>query len=164
MKRINNKVHSEIYRGYSRISASAQNPIKLSRELRNAGIKRVKSRTWRSAEFVLVIDALNFRIYVSRPFSGRYHRLAGSSLATFVRYRKSWFSIIVKSQECNLDTPVVIRRNCNEASGEERSLYVLRERACMCVSECPILPRRKLSQVPQKRLNCYRQSPKFFIN
>lgn len=61
------------------------------------------------------------------------------------------------------------RWNCNEASGGKRGLYVLCERARVCIcmyvfeSEYPIL-RRKLSQVSQKRLNCYRQSPKFFIN
>jgi len=58
----------------------------------------------------------------------------GSWLATFVRYRKSWFSIIVKSQECNLDTPLVIRRNCNEASGRMRPVCV--RAVCVCVCVC----------------------------
>lgn len=80
-----------------------QNSETFSRGLCNARIKRAESRTlvrW----IHTVIDALNFRIYVSRPFRPfRPFRplplLVESWLATFVRYRKSRFSIIAKSRE-----------------------------------------------------------------
>lgn len=78
-----------------------------------------------------MIDALNFRIRISAILAVTTVR--GSWLATFIRYRKSWFSIIVKSQERNLDTPVVIRRNCNKASGRTRPVCT---RPCMCMSVC----------------------------
>lgn len=74
-----------------------QNSETFSRGLCNARIKRVKLRTlvrW----IHTVIDALNFRIYVSRSFRPLL-LLVESWLATFVRYRKSRFSIIAKSRE-----------------------------------------------------------------
>lgn len=80
-----------------------QNSETFSRGLCNARIKRAESRTL--AHWIhMVIDALNFRIYVSRAFRPfRPFRplplLVKSWLATFVRYRKSRFSIIAKSRE-----------------------------------------------------------------
>lgn len=82
---------------------------------------------------------------------------------TSVRYRKSWFSIIVKSRERNLDTIRLsfVKTVTRPLSGRLRSLCSTC--TCMCVRlsySCPT----EIIRSSSKRLNCRRQSPKFFIN
>jgi len=125
----------------------------------------VKSRTWKSAEFVSWL-MLEIFVYLSRPFRPLPPLVeVGSQLLFDIENLGSALSR--KIRNVILIFPVVIRWNGNEAFDETWPVCVMR--TCLCVSslfvsECPILLRRKLSQVPQKRLNCYRQSSKFFIN
>lgn len=107
-----------------------QNSETFSRGLCNARIKRVELRTlvrW----IHTVIDALNFRIYVSRSFRPLL-LLVESWLATFVRYRKSRFSIIAKSREAQswYSSCHSSKRNCNKVFCVQgrRPMYV-----CVCV-------------------------------
>jgi len=90
--------------------------------------------------------------------SGRC-RCCGSWLATFLRYRKSCFSIIAASQKRNLDRPPVIRQNCNKVS-RTRGRCV-----CLCVVRvCPIPAGREIIRGSSKRLNRHRRSPKSFAD
>lgn len=88
---------------------------KLSGGLWNARIKRVEFGNFSP------LNSCGDRCF---KFSYTYLARSGSTiacgswLATFFRYRKSWFSIIVKSRQRNFGTPVVIRRNCNKLSGD----------------------------------------------
>lgn len=127
----------------------------------NARIKRVKSRTWRSAEFV-AWSMLEIFVYLSRPFRSLPPLVeVGSQLLSDIENLGSALSRKVRS--AILIFLVVIRWMVTKLLAK-RGLYVSCAHACVWINEYPILPQWKLSQVPQKRLNCYRQSSKFFIN
>lgn len=122
-KKETERTFENLLRIFFRVYPCLQNSETFSRGLCNARIKRAESRTlvrW----IHTVIDALNFRIYVSRPHFGHFGHFGhyhcswkvGSQLSSDIENLGSALSR--KVEKHNLDTSIVIRRNCNKASGE----------------------------------------------